>query len=222
MNPTKTRNRSLFSGPGLLSIQSQFANLAVTPTENHVSYLSEVGHTQRRAAEALLEQDRQAALEKQRKKGSTPRKSSSTIEVLPPRRSDEEQKLRKVVQHELNHYDLSKPDSPRKRPKLAPQILTPPASPPSGLKSILKVSGRVPEDIDEKSVLKEINIHRTSSAKLNYLLSKILELSKDEKIIVFSDYAPMMWYLGEALELLGIEHLIYIQRLVLLHTPELM
>ena len=82
------------------------------------------------------------------------------------------------------------------------------------MKSILKVTRPIPEDIDEMSVLKEIKIHRTSSAKLNYLLSRILELSKDEKIIVFSDYAPMMWYLGEALELLGIEHLIYIQRLV--------
>ena len=174
-NPLKlrnTRNRSLFSGPGLLSMQSQLANLAVTPTENHVSYLSQVGHTQRRAAQALLEQARQAALEKQRKKDGTPRKYSSTIDVLPPRRSDEEQKLRKVVQHELDHYDLSKPDSPRKRPKPAPQISTPPASPPSGLKSILKVTGRAPEDIDETSVLKEIKIHRTSSAKLNYLLSQ--------------------------------------------------
>jgi hypothetical protein len=222
LKPRNTRKRSLFSGPGLLSMQSELANLTVTPTKNHVSYLSQVGHTQRRAAQALLEQARQVALEKQRKKDGSPRKYSSTIDVLPPRRSDEEQKLRKVVQHELDHYDLSKPDSPRKRPKPVLQIATPPASPPSGLKSILKVTEPVPEDIDEMSVLKEIEIHRTSSAKLNYLLSRILELSKDEKIIVFSDYAPMMWYLGEALELLGIEHLIYIQRLVLSRSMKLM
>jgi hypothetical protein len=222
LNTTNARSRSLFSGPGLLSIQSQLANLVIRPRENHVSYLCQIGHTQRLAAQTLLEQARQAALEKRSKKDGTPRKSSSTIEVLSPRRSDEEQKVRKVVQHELDHYDLSKPDSPRKRPKPASQILTPPSSPPSGLKSILKVSRPFPEDIDEMSVLKEIKIHRTSSAKLNYLLSRILELSKDEKIIVFSDYAPMMWYLGEALELLGIEHLIYIQRLVLPHTPKLM
>lgn len=93
--------------------------------------------------------------------------------------------------------------------------MTPPDSPPGGLgKGILKVS-RTAEEISEESVLKKIGIQRTASAKLNYLLKRILELRKDEKIIVFSDYAPIMWYLGESLELLGIEHLIYIQRLVL-------
>ena len=82
LKPTNARNRSLFSGPGLLSIQSQLANLVIRPTENHVSYLCQVGHTQRQVAQTLLEEARQAALEKQRKKDSTPRKSSSTIEVL--------------------------------------------------------------------------------------------------------------------------------------------
>jgi len=51
-------------------------------------------------------------------------------------------------------------------------------------------------------------------------LMRIIELQENEKIIVFSDYAPMMWYLGEALEILGIEHLIYIQRLVRYPTLE--
>jgi hypothetical protein len=216
-NPLKnsTPRRLLFSGPGLLSMQSQMPTIAVTPVEDHISYLSNVGHKQRRESQDLLDKAREAALEKLKKKDGTPKKSSplkSQIEVLPTR-TDEEQKLRKVVQHELDHYDLSKPDSPRKRPK--PVIpLTPPSSPPTAnLKSILKVT-HTPEDIDESSPLKGITIQRTASAKLNYLLSQILELHQTEKIIVFSDYGPMMWYLGEALELLGIEHLIYIQRLV--------
>lgn len=203
-------------------MQSQFLTLAMTPTSDHISYLTNVGHTQRRTAQLLLEQTRQAILEKQRKKDGSPKKSSS-IEVA-PNRSDEEQKLRKVVQHELDHYDLSKPDTPAKKRLKSQQqqptrstLLTPPSSPRSSdLKSILKCPNVVPEDIEEASPLKRIEIKRTSSAKLNYLISRIIELEKNEKIIVFSDYGPMMWYLGEALEILGIEHLIYIQRLVLL------
>jgi len=218
---TSTSQKTLFSGPALLAMQSHLPSLAVTPTESQITHLTNAGHAHRRAAEKLLEQARQAALDKQRKKDGTPKKSSptkSTIDI-PPLRSDEEQKLRKVVQHELDHYDLSKPDSPQKRPK--PSIpLTPPASPPSGLKSILKTSTAQTEDLSPESPLKNVKVVKTASAKLNYLLSRIQELSPHEKIIVFSDYAPMMWYLGEALELLGIEHLIYIQRLVPPPSPK--
>lgn len=216
---SEPRRRSLFSGPGLLTMQSQVLNLAAIPIEDHISYLSKVGQAQRRISQALLEKARQDALERQKKKDGTPKKghSKSAIENA-SHRADEEQKLRKVVQHELDHYDLSKPDSPRKRPKLPIQTLTTSELPAStiNIKSILKVRD-VPEDINETSPLKSIKINRTASAKLNYLLSRILELKEEEKIIVFSDYGPMMWYLGEALELLGIEHLIYIQRLVRPH-----
>lgn len=217
LNETSTMKKTLFSGPALLAMQSHLPSLAITHPESQTANLIHAGDAHRRAAEKLLEQTRQAALEKLKKKDGSPKKTSptATIEVV-PHRSDEEQKLRKVVQHELDHYDLSKPDSPRKRSR--PSIpLTPPASPPSsGLKSILKSNGAMtaPEGLTEESPLKGIKVLRTASAKLNYLLDRIQELAPQEKIIVFSDYAPMMWYLGEALELLGIEHLIYIQRLV--------
>jgi len=218
---TSTVKKTLFSGPALLAMQSHLLSLAITPPEVQVTHLTNAGHAHRRAAEQLLEQARQAALDKLRKKDGTPKKSSPTkfTTDIPHIRSDEEQKLRKVVQHELDHYDLSKPDSPRKRPK--PSIpLTPPASPPSGLKSILKTTAAPPEDLSAESPLKNVKVVKTASAKLNYLLSRIQQLSPHEKIIVFSDYAPMMWYLGEALELLGIEHLIYIQRLVRPAIPQ--
>jgi hypothetical protein len=179
-------------------MQAQTPFLAISSTEDHVSYLASAGHTHRRKAE-------ESALQAQQEVENSPRKVDS-------QRNDEEQKLRKVMQHERDHYDLSKPESPRKRPRPL-QTLTPPASPPNGIKSILKNSS-IPDDLPDDSPLKKIMIQRTASAKLNYLLKRIMELQKDEKIIVFSDYAPIMWYLGEALELLGIEHLIYIQRLV--------
>src|SRR5436190_3327145 len=151
LNTSNVRNRSLFSGPGLISMQSQLVNLALIVAEDHVSYLSQVGERQRQAAQTLLEV-RRTALEKQRKKDGSPKKF---VPEVTPIRSDEEQKLRKVVQHELDHYDLSKPDPRRNRLNPSPslQVLTPPASPPTtNLKSILKVTG-VPEDFNLKSPL---------------------------------------------------------------------
>lgn len=198
LQPNATSKYSLFSGPTLLTMQSQSPSLSVTSKEDHISYLASAGQTHRRQVE-------QSALQSQETNHS-PKKPDS-------QRNDEEQKLRKVIQHERDHYDLSKPESPRKRPRLVQTLMTPPASPPSGVKSILKVTN-TPDEIAEDSPLKKIMIQRTASAKLNYLLKRIMELQKDEKIIVFSDYAPIMWYLGECLEILGIEHLIYIQRLV--------
>jgi hypothetical protein len=209
-NPLNTQSqpKSVFSGPGLLSMQSYQSNLALTPIDEHIRSLTNIGQNERRTQ---IEADQKAAeqiLEKKKKK-----KDTSKME---PPKTDEEQKLRKVIQHELDHYNLKKPDSPQKRAKPhSSPLLTPPSSPPSNLKSILKVPSIVPDDLPESSPLKKIMINRTSSAKLNYLLSQILDLYQQEKIIVFSDYGPMMWYLGEALELLGIEHLIYIQRLVI-------
>jgi len=197
---------------------------------------------QRLEADRIRQQALQAQREKQKaqlerkNKDGSPKKAtirSHMMEVI-PQRTDEEQKLRKVVQHEINHYTLADSTSPKKRPR--PTIpMTPPASPASnlgssnmksspgaaaspGLKSILKVS-TVPEDISPDSPLKGIMIEKTASAKLNYLLERIVKLHKDEKIIVFSEYSPVMWYLGESLELLGIPHLIYIQKLVLLLYP---
>ena len=204
------QSQSIFSGPALLAMQSERAALTVTPKEEHISHLSNAGRIQRLAAQKKIEKAIEEALRKTRNKDGTPKKS---LHKDAPVRSDEEQKFRKVVQHELQHHDMSMPKLPQKRPRPT-QLLTPPASPPNtSLKSILKVN-HLPNDIDELSPLKRILILRTASAKLNYLLKRIQALHETEKIIVFSDYGPMMWYLGEALEILGIEHLIYIQRLV--------
>ena len=236
----------MFSGPALLSLQSQLPNLAVTPMDQHIPYLNQLNQRDRRHLESIRQEaleahlERQKSLQERKNKDGSPRKEPSPrkstiraqIDFL-PQRTNEEQKLRKVVQYELDHYNLSNPSSPRKRQK-PPVPLTPPATPPNlsnvslssqtstgttrtpsttGLKSILKVSS-VPEDIPSTSPLKEITIEKTASAKLNYLMEQIVKYHKDEKIIVFSDQGTVMWYLGEALELLGIQHLIYIQKLV--------
>jgi hypothetical protein len=207
---TKSTSPRIFSGPALMSMQSHLPTLTLLPEKDHILSLSTAGHSARHAAATALEKARQKLLDRNKKKDGTP-KIKKEIDVL-PQRNDEELKLRKVVKHEIDHYDLSKPESPRKQPK-PNGPLTPLTSPSKELKSILK-SSSVAEDIPETSPLKGISIRRTASAKLNYLLERILGVYKEEKIIVFSDYGPMMWYLSEALEVLGIQHLIYIQRLV--------
>ncbi|KAK9467868.1 P-loop containing nucleoside triphosphate hydrolase protein [Lipomyces arxii] len=47
------------------------------------------------------------------------------------------------------------------------------------------------------------------SSKLSYLLSRISALSTDEKIIVFYEFDDVAFYLGEGLEILGLEHCFY-------------
>lgn len=241
----------MFSGPALLSMQSQLPKLAVTPIDQHIPYLNQVNQSHRQHLESIRQKALEAHLERQKslqarknkdgspRKEPSPRKSMIRAEIVVlPQRTNEEQKLRKVVQYELDHYNPSNPSSPRKQLK-PPVLLTPPASPPNlsnvsrssqtstgtmstpsttRLKSILKVS-RVPEDIPSTSPLKGITIEKTASAKLNYLMEQIVKYHKDEKIIVFSDQGTAMWYLGEALELLGIPHLIYIQKLVKILFP---
>jgi hypothetical protein len=216
LSEAQSRETHLFSGPALLSMKSQLPNLVRRPDDEHISYLLNVGDFERHKAAENLRKMQEERIENSKNKDGSPRKASTikSQNESVPQRNDEEQKLRKVVQHETNHYDLSKPNSPQKRPR-APQPLTPPSTPPvSNLKSILK-HNIIRDDISESSPLKPITIKRTASAKLNYLLKQIQTLHKDEKIIVFSDYWAVMWYLGEALEILGIEHMIYIQRLVL-------
>lgn len=53
----------------------------------------------------------------------------------------------------------------------------------------------------------------TTSAKLSYLLSKILQYHQDEKILVFYDGDNVAYYIAQALELLHIRHEIYAKSL---------
>ena len=196
-----TTHEPLFSGPGLLAMQQHLPILAQTPSAEQISLLS----SQAQVHHIQATQQLQESFDRSRKR-------QASTNHTPAKRNDEEQKFRKVVQHECDHYNLQKKsDSPsKKRPA---QSLSPPHSGGGGLKSILK-NATARKDLEEGSELAGVEILRTASAKLNYLLRRIVEVCEEEKVIVFSDYAPMMWYLGEGLEILGIEHLIYIQRLV--------
>lgn len=53
----------------------------------------------------------------------------------------------------------------------------------------------------------------TTSSKLSYLLSRIHELYREEKILVFYDGENSAYYIAQSLELLHINHLIYAKTL---------
>ncbi|KAL3419284.1 snf2 family helicase [Phlyctema vagabunda] len=67
--------------------------------------------------------------------------------------------------------------------------------------------------IDPASPLASASILSTASAKLSYLIDNIVEFHKDEKILVFYEADNVAYYIAEALECLGIKHLIYAKTL---------
>ncbi|KAK9237884.1 P-loop containing nucleoside triphosphate hydrolase protein [Lipomyces kononenkoae] len=63
--------------------------------------------------------------------------------------------------------------------------------------------------IQSNSRFRQSTIYGCLSSKLSYLLSRVLELCMDEKIIVFYEFDDIAFYLGEGLEIFGIEHCFY-------------
>lgn len=63
------------------------------------------------------------------------------------------------------------------------------------------------------SALRNTSIVGTTSVKLSYLLSRIEEFYRDEKILVFYDNDNTAYYIAQALEVLHIDYLIYAKSL---------
>jgi hypothetical protein len=68
-------------------------------------------------------------------------------------------------------------------------------------------------ELDSTHPLKAPSIIGTASAKLTYLLDRINELHKEEKIIVFYDGDNTAYYISQCLDILHIKHLIYAKTL---------
>lgn len=81
------------------------------------------------------------------------------------------------------------------------------------LKSALKKSRPV-SILPLDSPLAKSRIVGTVSKKLTYLMNKILEHYKTEKILIFFEDGDVAWYIAQALEILGIEHLWYSGKLI--------
>ncbi|KAK9368014.1 P-loop containing nucleoside triphosphate hydrolase protein [Lipomyces kononenkoae] len=63
--------------------------------------------------------------------------------------------------------------------------------------------------LESNSRFRQSTIYGCLSSKLSYLLCRVLELCMDEKIIVFYEFDDIAFYLGEGLEIFGIEHCFY-------------
>ena len=83
--------------------------------------------------------------------------------------------------------------------------------PKSALKNSKKLE--VTGTLDSKSPLASTMIVSTSSTKLSYLMDRIITYQSEEKIIVFYEADNVAYYIAQALEILGIEHLIYAKSL---------
>ena len=79
--------------------------------------------------------------------------------------------------------------------------------------SVLKRSKMIEHTLAPNSPLASTAIVSTSSAKLSYLLDRIITYQSTEKIIVFYEADNAAYYIAQALEILGIEHLIYAKTL---------
>ncbi|KAI9759986.1 MAG: ribosylnicotinamide kinase [Chaenotheca gracillima] len=81
------------------------------------------------------------------------------------------------------------------------------------LKSVIKEPKKSAIGLPEDHPLRKTAIAGVASSKLAYLLDRILELYQEEKILVFYEGEDVAYYVAEALELIGINHLIYASKL---------
>jgi len=75
------------------------------------------------------------------------------------------------------------------------------------------LSGIKEAQLPADSLLSKTSIVGTTSAKLSYLLSRIEEFYRDEKILIFYDNDNTAYYIAQALEVLHIDYLIYAKSL---------
>ena len=63
------------------------------------------------------------------------------------------------------------------------------------------------------ALLLQTRLAATVSAKLSYLLDRVIELQEKEKILIFYEGDHIAYYIAQALEIIGVEHLIYVNSL---------
>ncbi|KAJ6113965.1 hypothetical protein N7523_007282 [Penicillium sp. IBT 18751x] len=115
-------------------------------------------------------------------------------------------------------FELQKRDKGATATKGAPESTNTSAVPgqmshgarPKSNKSPKKTySRKILRSLSEASPLMKTHFIATASAKLTYLLDRVWELQRQEKIIIFYDNPNTAFWIAEGLELLGIEFRIY-------------
>lgn len=64
-------------------------------------------------------------------------------------------------------------------------------------------------DLPPDSVAAQTSITGTASAKLTYLIKRVMKLQTEEKILIFFESDNIAYYIAQALELFHVKHLIY-------------
>jgi superfamily II DNA or RNA helicase len=132
---------------------------------------------------------------------STP---SAVLESLVSTASSNDVEAKKKAREDSPFQDLKPAESSPATPEKA-------AKPKSVLKKSPRVS--ITEKLDPASPLASTSIISTASTKLSYLMDRILLHQENEKILVFYEADNVAYYIAQALECLGIKHLIYAKTL---------
>ena len=107
--------------------------------------------------------------------------------------------------------NIRKANSPPSASNTNPTM--PPTPVPSRPPSHKRKRSLLNRDLPADSPLARTSIIGTTSAKLSYLLTRIVALQTTEKILVFYDGDNTAYYIAQCLELLHIKHLIYAKSL---------
>lgn len=87
---------------------------------------------------------------------------------------------------------------------------TDPSRPTTALKSAMKASkSDTVEPLSSDSPLAKAKISGTASAKLSYLLDRVVFLQREEKILIFYEGDQIAYYIAQAFDLVNIEYRIY-------------
>ncbi|KAI9849000.1 MAG: hypothetical protein M1837_005891 [Sclerophora amabilis] len=78
-----------------------------------------------------------------------------------------------------------------------------------GLKSALKISHTPTLGLPQDSPLSKTCIVGVASSKLAYLIDRVLRLHRQEKILIAYEGEDVAFYIAQALEIVGVKHLIY-------------
>ncbi|KAF3922209.1 hypothetical protein ABW21_db0208908 [Orbilia brochopaga] len=78
-------------------------------------------------------------------------------------------------------------------------------------KGILKQSNKTSEEeyLAPNSPLRAVTVNGFASAKLAYLVSRVLEFQATEKILIFYETDQVAFYIAEALSVVGVKYLLY-------------
>jgi SNF2 family DNA or RNA helicase len=111
--------------------------------------------------------------------------------------------------------DIATTNEPQEQVFKTPESSQPTPEKKPKPKSALKKSSKanIAGKLDPSSPLASTSIISTASSKLSYLMDRIMLHQENEKILVFYEADNVAYYIAQALECLGIKHLIYAKTL---------